>query len=172
MTAAEAAVEEAQQKLEQARAVAADAEDKVRSEEAAQQAAAVESPQHAPVAAHEELVRRTRALLQILESGRVVAGRDLPDELVQSMVAAHEVMEEIAPTPAARVDEPLERDQPEGATQLGRRTRSADEAFTSGANEVFAICGDTDPIAELDGVAEDDTEALLAIAMRLKRARC
>ena len=108
VSAAEAAVEAAQLKLQQARAKAEEAEKKVRNGEASIHA---ESQQHTGPGAHEELIRRTRALLNVIESGRLAPGRDLPEELVQCMTAAHEVMEAMAPTPAARIDEPLEPEQ-------------------------------------------------------------
>ena len=53
-------------------------------------------------------LRRTQDLLRVLESGQLAAGRDMPDELVDSIAALHQAVQTVAPVQAATLDEPLE----------------------------------------------------------------
>ena len=63
-----------------------------------------------------EFVRRTKILLDILESGKVAMAGSMPEALLASMAAVHEVVQTIEPMRPPTLDGPLEGG--DGASEL------------------------------------------------------
>ena len=106
-----------------------------------------------------DLMRCTRTLLERLESGRFAANAEMPEEIISAMTAVHEVVNSMEPPPTATLDSPL---QTQGDGSHKEDTQDAEDDATMDETEVMG---------RLDGVDDSDSEALLEIARRLKRAR-
>ena len=104
-------------------------------------------------------MRCTRTLLERLESGRFAANAEMPEEIISAMTAVHEVVNSMEPPPTATLDSPL---QTQGDGSHKEDTQDAEDDATMDETEVMG---------RLDGVDDSDSDALLEIARRLKRAR-
>ena len=136
-------------------------------EEAGQQRKALEDnlaellaevPQESVGCPH-ELVRRTKALLDRLESGRFAINADMPEDVVAAMTSVHEFVNSMEPVPAATLNSPLET------------PGVLEEESPEKDGEGDAAMATSEVIGKLDDIDDSDSEALLAIARRLKRAR-
>ena len=149
---AEAQLKKAMQQLEEARAQRRDAEQVLAD-------LRVEVPQDNS-GVHRELMHRTKALLERLESGKFAASADMPEELLAAMASVHEVVNAVVPLQPPTLD----RADTSGIHQA--------EGFSaSQAQEDDAAMSEGDVIESLDRVDESDEDALLNIARRLKRVR-
>ena len=117
-----------------------------------------EVPQEA-VAASQELVRRTKCLLERLESGNFAVNTEMPSEVISAMTAVHEVVNSMQPPAVATLETPLDQ---EAGENTGEDTQ---------VEKADAHMAELDVMGRLDSVDDSDSEALLEIARRLKRAR-
>jgi len=163
VTASAAALAQAQERCVEARA-------QLETEVAT--APTAESPPVALVQGHQAaLLRCTKELLQMLETGNFAATADLPPELVGAMTAVHHVVRTMEPELAPTLDGPLEPEAT-AAPAAGESNRSAGDASASGERDGDGGAESEDEImADLDGAHDEDEASLLLIARRLKRAR-
>ena len=107
--AAESALEEAQLQLATARDRAAAAQQKLEQEDNDYAANLVRTDGRPPEPTElTEFVRRTKMLLDICESGEVAMAGSMPEALLASMAAVHEVVQTIEPMRPPTLDGPLE----------------------------------------------------------------
>ena len=160
LSKAEAKVQSAQTQLEKAEQVLEDARMQRQKAEEALVELHMEMPKDNP-SLPDELVRRTKLLLQRMETERFAVKSEMPQELLSAISAVHEVMNTLQPVPPATVDGPLESENQDVPSSLpGEDSVALDECVSQ-----------DNVIDRLDGVDEDDDSALLAIARSLKRAR-
>ena len=113
-----------------------------------------------------ELVKRTKLLLDRLESGSLAVSAEMPAELVAAMTAVHEVVNTLDPPSASTLDGPLEPAAEAGAGEPG-----GVQSMPGRAAEDDAVMSESEAIDKLDEIDESNDDALLEIARRLKRAR-
>ena len=113
--------------------------------------------------------------MSLLETGGFAASAELPPAVVAAMTAMHEVVNVMAPFPPATLDAPLE---PTGAPVPGAPVPGGPPAEMGPAADRAEVAPGTESLDsedevmdELDHIDEGNSEALLAAARRLKRAR-
>ena len=111
-----------------------------------------------------ELMRRTKALLERLETGSFAINASVPEDLLSAMAAVHEAVNSLEPVQHPTLDTPL--------CSSEERDEQQDNAHScEGRVPDSAPVGEDAVMETLDGIDESDDEALLDIARRLKRAR-